>query len=463
MTMPTPGPDDWIPHPKQAAALSCPATELFYGGAAGGGKSDFLLVDFLSLVNKGYGKNYQGILFRRTFPELEDLISRASDLFLPLGAKWNEQKKWYTFPKGERLRFRFCESDRDILHYQGHAYQWVGWDELPQYPTDYPYRYILGSRLRSKHGVPCRCRGTGNPGNVGQVWIKNRFMGEHPESRIWVDPETGLTRCFIKARLEDNPSLYEGDPEYQQRMKVMSPTLYKALREGDWSGRSGQVFEEYHENIHLTKPIVIPDDWGKGCSMDWGYAKPFSIGFWAVSPWGRNYRFREWYGCAPDEPNKGIRKHYGELAKEAWEIASELGIRVMVADSSIWDDLGDGTSIAEAFEAVGFEMIKSHKDRLLGVQRVHMMMQTILQDGKPALQICDKCYAWKRTVPDLVADEKRPEDVDTNLEDHCYDDTRYWLMSEYSEKPHLLKPRTIDPRQAKDDYDPLTYGLEKAE
>lgn len=453
--------EDWIPHPKQAAALSCPATELFYGGAAGGGKSDFLLVDFLHGVNKGFGKHYQGILFRRTYDELDEIITRSFDLYQPLGAVYNQQKKWWTFPNSERIRFRYCESDRDILHYQGHQYQWIGWDELPQYPTDYPYRYMLGSRLRSAHGVPCSCRATGNPGGRGHAWIRNRFIANRDESRIWTDPETELTRCFIKARLEDNPSLMGNDPEYERRMKILNPSLYRAMREGDWNIRAGQVFEEYREGVHTCAPFAIPKDWGIGCSMDWGYAKPFSIGWWAVSPKGRNYRFREWYGCEKDDPDKGIRKDYKEVAKEAWEISAELGCKTMVADSSIWDDRDDGTTIAEAFEAAGFDMVKAHKDRHLGVQRVHSMLNQKLDDGKPALIVSDKCYAWKRTVPDLVADEKDPEDVDTDLEDHIYDETRYWLMSEYSGKPHLLRPFTVsrvDLGTQERDYDPLRHG-----
>ena len=111
----------WEPQPKQQLALSCPAFELFYGGAAGGGKSDFLLMDFLAGCNEGRGA-WRGILFRRTYKELEELIIRAKELYTPLGAYYHKTENVFTFPTGSFLRLRYLERDEDVGSYQGHQY-----------------------------------------------------------------------------------------------------------------------------------------------------------------------------------------------------------------------------------------------------------------------------------------------------------------------------------------------------
>ena len=178
----------WKPQPKQALALSCPAIELFFGGAAGGGKSDFLLADFLQGAAK-YGEDWKGILFRRTTKQLEELQARARQLFKPIGAVYKESKAVWIFPNGATLKMRYLESDKDVENYQGHQYTWVGMDELGNYPTEYCWTFML-SRLRSarsKH-IPCVIRGTANPGGVGHSWIKHRFMDGHEPNKIFSIP-----------------------------------------------------------------------------------------------------------------------------------------------------------------------------------------------------------------------------------------------------------------------------------
>lgn len=259
-------PDDWVPHRgPQTRFLSLTCFEALYGGAAGGGKSDCLLVDATRYVGRGYGPDYQAILFRRTFPELEkSLIVRSHDLYPRLGARYNEQKKLWTFPGGERVLFGYMERDQDRLQYQGAAFQFVGFDEATHFSL-VQYLYLF-SRCRSARGIPCRIRGATNPGGPGHAWVLERFGA-------WLDPEHGqpaasgevryflpddergerqvprgtldgegvaaLGRTFVAAKLEDNPTLF-ADPTYRAALAMLDPVTRAQLRHGNWLAATGK-------------------------------------------------------------------------------------------------------------------------------------------------------------------------------------------------------------------------------
>jgi hypothetical protein len=424
----------WQPQPKQARALSCPAFELLYGGAAGGGKSDFLLIDYLAGVN-AWRKNWKGILFRKSYMELEAIASRAKTLYLPMGAKYNESSTTFIFPTGAYLKLRYLERDSDLEHYQGADFTWVGFDELGNYATDYPWRFMI-SRIRSATGAPCYIRGTANPGGVGHSWIKLRFIDSYTPNQIYTDPETGLTRCFIPSTLGDNHALMANDPGYEHRMKLLPPQLYRAMRFGNWDVFAGQVFEEFTRATHVRKAFPLPPgQWFKFASMDWGYAKPYSIGFWAVNADGRMVRYRELYGCAKDAINVGVKRGATEVAQEAWALAIGDGVTTMVADPAVWSKDDDTPSIAEKFSAEGWTMEKAVNDRVNGILQFHQMLLNKGEDGAPMLLVFETCYDFIRTIPTLLPDKNHPEDIDSKLEDHIYDEARYAIMSQYAKSP----------------------------
>ena len=423
----------WEPQPKQQLALSCPAFELFYGGAAGGGKSDFLLMDFLAGCNEGRGA-WRGILFRRTYKELEELIIRAKELYTPLGAHYHKTENVFTFPTGSFLRLRYLERDDDVGSYQGHQYTWVGFDELGNYATDYCYLYMI-SRLRSAAGLKCYMRATGNPGGVGHSWIKMRFIDGKKPNTIYTD-EMGRTRCFIPSLLDDNRILMKNDPEYEKNLTLLPRYLYEALRYGNWDIVAGAAFEEFRREEHVIKPFALESgQWFKFCAMDWGYAKPFSIGWWAVNSEGRMIRYRELYGCEKGEANKGVKKSASEVAKEAYALSVAEGVTVMVADPAVWSKTDKEASIAEKFEAAGWKMIKANNERINGKMQLHQLLKTKGEDGKPMLLVFDTCFDFIRTIPLLLPSKAHPEDIDTTMEDHIYDETRYAIMSEYARHP----------------------------
>ena len=445
----------WSPQPKQYLALTCPAIELLFGGAAGGGKSDFLLADAFSRASI-YKGGFRGVLFRRSFPQLEELIIRGLELFGD-SAVYYEQKKLFAFRDGGFLKMRFIESDKDVYNYQGHQYSWLGWDELGQYPTDYCYRYMI-SRLRSAKGVPCVIRATANPGGPGNAWIKTRFIDGFDPLAIHTDPETGNTLVFIQSFLADNQALVNNDPGYERRLDALTEHERRALKFGDWDVFAGQVFSEFRKEAHMVKPFTIPAEYVKFAAMDWGYQKPYSIGWYAVDPDGRVIRYREMYGCSPTEPNKGLKKGAREVAAAAWEYSAAEGVSTMIADPACWSKIDDTTSIADSFENIGWTMVKADNARISGLAKIHELMQTIGHDGKPMFLVFNTCYGFARTIPTLVCDPRKPEDVDTTQEDHIYDEVRYAVMSQIAKNPLLVRRAShYQPQQTT--YDPLNYGL----
>lgn len=240
------------PHPKQAQFLAVDTLEALYGGAAGGGKSDALLMAALEYVNV---PGYSALLLRRTFEDLakpDALIPRSKEWLMETDAKWNDQRHQWTFPSGATLSFGYLQHEDDKYHYQGAAYQFVGWDELTQF-TETQYTYLF-SRCRRPSDVspnaalaevPLRIRAASNPGGVGHDWVKERFAidreGGHNESRP-----------FIPARMNDNPSLDQDS--YRTSLSELDLVTRSQLEYGDWDiGATGNVFNrnwwQYYEAL----------------------------------------------------------------------------------------------------------------------------------------------------------------------------------------------------------------------
>lgn len=246
--------EDWAPSERQERFLELSCFEALYGGSAGGGKSDALLVDAASGIGRGYGSGYNAILFRRTFQDLErSLILRSQELYPRLGGVFNATKHSWRFPGGERITFAHMIHERDALDHKSAAYQFIGFDELTSF-TEYQYLYLF-SRARSARGVPCRVRAATNPGDIGHEWVRARWFdwlsrktqrparpGEVRHFKRAGDVEIevprgtpdALGRTFIPARLEDNPHLAANDPEYAARIDAMPRLEREQLRNGDW-------------------------------------------------------------------------------------------------------------------------------------------------------------------------------------------------------------------------------------
>ena len=252
-------------------------------------------------------------------------------------------------------------------------------------------------------------------------------------------------RVFVPAKVQDNPALMRNSPEYVANLASMPPAERAAYLEGSWDSFSGQVFSEWrndpahymdHRWTHVVEPFRIPADWAVWCGLDWGYAKPFAVGWYAVDHDRRLYHIREYYGCARDEsgqtiPNTGVKLEPGAVARKIREIeADDPNLRnrriLRVGDPAIWGS--DGTESIGALmerERVYFE--RGDHARIDGKMQLHHRL-AFDENGVPMLYVFSTCRHFIRTVPNLVYDERDVEDVDTDGEDHIYDSCRYVCM-----------------------------------
>lgn len=425
----------WQPGSKpQFALLTCPVFEVFFGGARGGGKTDGMLGEWVSHADQ-YGEHAIGLMVRRQRTELVETIERSKQLYRPLGWTFHEQDKMWRSPQGARLRFAYLEHDSDADVYQGHSYTRVYVEEVGNFPSQAPIMKLMAT-LRSGAGVPVGMRLTGNPGGAGHTWVKARYIDPAPLGyRVVSDEVTGLQRVYIPSRVTDNRFLGE---DYVQRLRAVgSATLVKAWLEGDWSVVEGAFFDCWDSHKHVVTPFAVPADWLRFRAFDWGSASPFSVGWWAVAgddygsiPRGALVRYREWYGAA--SPNKGLKLTTEEVAAGIRSRDESDKITYAVADPAIFAADG-GPSRAEIFNRHGIYFRPADNKRVStngamgGWDEMRQRLKGI--DGVPMLYVFETCRDFIRTVPSLPHDDKRPEDIDTDAEDHVADEARYACMS----------------------------------
>lgn len=459
----------WSPQPKQAVFMSRFEDEALYGGAAGGGKSDALIAEALRQVEVPY---YRGLIVRRTFPQLEDLIGKSLRLYPKVcpGAKYNESKHVWHFPSGAVLIFGSMPHAKDKYNYQGKPYDFIGFDELTQFTYEL-YDYLAHSRNRPNGpGTRVYVRATANPGGIGHGWVKERFITAAPPLRtVWrtVDvtyPDGHIERkrtssVFVRSTVFDNKILLANDPNYLTRLASMPEAERNALLYGNWDSFNGQVFTEWindsqhyadRKKTHVIAPFHIPDDWAVWRGMDWGYSRPFSVGWYAVDHDRRLYRIRELYGCT-GEPNMGVKWDPAHVADEIKRIESEdpnlKGRRIHgIADPAIFSDSGT-ESVAVTMERRGVTWEPANHERINGKMQLHYRFAFDDRDV-PMLYVFSTNKHFIRTVPNLVYSETDVEDVDTDGEDHIYDECRYICMA------NPIAMRVREPKKIKP-YSPL--------
>ena len=240
----------YIPHKpttKQLAFLLLDNREALYGGAAGGGKSDALLMGALQYVSR---PDYAALLLRRSYTDLAlpgALMDRAREWLMPTDARWNDKSKTWTFPSGATISFGYLEQVGAEYRYQSTEFQYIGFDELTQF-TENQYRYLF-SRLRKRSDVdtPLRMRSASNPGGIGHEWVKQRFIDSD-------SVDNG--RIFISARLPDNPHL--DSDSYMQSLQELDPITRRQLLAGDWTARqAGGLFRREWFAVVEEAPVWI--------------------------------------------------------------------------------------------------------------------------------------------------------------------------------------------------------------
>lgn len=444
----------WAPQPgPQHALMDCPYPLVFFGGARGGGKTDGVLGKWAA-KEAIYGDGLNAIMFRRTTVSSEDAIERSKQIYRPLGATFNESRLFWRMPKGGRVSFRYLETVSDADEWQGRNVSDAWVEEGGLYPLPAPIDRLFGV-LRSSVSVPVQMIITGNPGGPGQHWIRERF-GLFPFPRLplvrRVEINQGvIDAAIIPSRIGDNRALLDADPGYIDRLRLVgSPELVRAWLEGDWSAIEGAFFAEWDERRHAIEPFAVPDGWLKFISMDWGFAAPFSVGWWAVAsdqhgaiPRGALVRYREWYGASG--PQKGLRMTAEEVANGVRDKTPEK-LAYAVLDPSAFTQDG-GPSIAERMSRAGFPAPLRPADNARVAREGHIggwdQMRARLRgtDGIPSLYVFRTCRDFIRTIPALQHDPDKAEDLDTGAEDHVADEARYACMS----RPWV--PRVTSPQK----------------
>lgn len=426
----------WTPTPgAQLKFLTCPIFEALMEGTRGGGKTDTLLMSFAQNVGKGYGPHWRGVLFRQTYPQLADVVAKSRRWFKQLfpKAKFNKAEYFWEFPDGEILFFRYGLTEDDYWNYHGHEYPWLGFEELTNWRTLEFYEAMLSTCRSSFEGMPRMVRATCNPFGKGHAAVKERFqLGDDgaPECTIITDPQ-GRQRTRIHSSLMENHHLLQADPDYIKTLQgLRDPNRRKAWLDGDWDIHVGTFLEGvWDQRKHVVDPFFIPSTWKVWRSMDWGYARPYAVLWFAMDPDGVVYIWRELYG-AGEKDNEGTKEDAAKVARkvkliEEHDERNGFTYRLNLADPSIFAKAGHDRSIAQAFKDGGVrwtEAWNAKGSRVNGAQEIIRL----LSEGR--LKVFRTCKHWLRTVPTLPPSDDNPEDVDTDAEDHAWDATRYGLM-----------------------------------
>lgn len=433
--------------PKQKTFIdSDDIDEILMGGAVGGGKSYAILLFCLKRRMQHPGS--RGIVFRRHYPDLKrTLIAKSNDFFLKVGAKYNQTDHVWKFKNGSVQEFGALETDADVYKYHSAEYDDLCFDEATTF-TQFQFEYMTSRCRTSLPGVKALIRLTSNPGNIGHLWVKQRYIEPaRVQSKWWLEAEKKVL-SFIPARLEDNPALRLNDPTYEDRLRILGDKKFKALRYGDWDVFEGQFFNEWTPR-HVLDYNRIPDTHSrKFLSMDWGYSSPAAIYWWEVTTSGRIFIYRELYvtRLSPKELAEAIcncspkEERYQGLwgPPEIWGKEIELE--------------GGGQPIQKLMQTVfnklrpDIIMQKSNNARVPGWQKLREYLRPA-QDGFPWLQFSPCCENAIRTIPMMIHDEHKVEDLDTDGEDHAPDSVRYGIVSLQTIPKVSLNPwgvQTID-------------------
>ena len=463
----------WKPTPRQAAFLAVPDTvfEVMYGGAAGGGKSEALLN--LPIVKQFYEHpRFKGIIFRRTYPELEaELIVRSisQGLYEGTGAVYNKEKKRWQWKSGAIMQFGHLEYDSDVRKYDSAEYNLVCFDELTSF-TEYQYLYMFSRCRSSDPNLPSIIRSGTNPGNVGHAWVRSRFVEPCSTGNVILrDEKSTLKRIFIPSKVQDNPHLMKNDPQYINRLQGMAEKDRRAKLDGDWYTFSGQVFDDYREEqfpgepenaVHVVDEFEIPSWWPKVLSIDWGY-EALTYALWsAIAPNGRVYLYREY-----------AVKHakISQWATDIGRMSTHEQFSDVVICQSAGQQRGDDLTIAQQFEKYSglrprlsvnehgsriasklliqeylrwrarpkrkipaedySQEIANSILRMSGLESYKEYLQSFEdepeEDNLPRLQIFRSLEVLRKTIPLCVYDDDHKEDVAEFSGDDPYDCLRY--------------------------------------
>lgn len=437
-----------VPSEKQYIFETAKQRYVAYGGARGGGKSWAVRDKAIRLCARWPG--IKVLILRRTMPELINNHIEPLKQILGKAATYNTTEKVFRFPNGSRLQMGYCDCDADADRFQGAEYDVIFFDEACLLPEEWINK--IDKAVRGVNSFPKRSYFTLNPGGVSHGYFKRLFVDKVYKANE--DPEKYF---FVQALVTDNKALMAAQPDYIKGLEALPQHLKEMWLYGSWDIYEGQFFEDYADTprsdkcaeagltkeeateqwkwTHVIKPFDLNVGQRRGWqiyrSYDFGYGKPFSVGWYAVDYEGTIFRILEFYGCT-GEPNEGLKwspdRQFAEVARIEHEHPWLRDRQILgVADPSIWDT-SRGESVAESAARYGITFTPGDNNRIAGWMQFHYRLQ-FDANGYSRFYVFDTCKEFRRTIPLLQYSKTRPEDLDTNMEDHIADEARYLFMA----------------------------------
>lgn len=416
---------------KQKAFIRATATEVLFGGAAGGGKSYGQLIDaFLYALTYPASKQ---LILRRTYAELEKSLIRVSLALFPREVyTYHATAHTGRFKNGSLIDFGYCATENDVFQYQSAEYDVVRFDELTHF-TEFQYLYLI-SRVRGANGYPKQIKSSTNPGGVGHGWVKARFVDPAPPATEFV-AEDGGTRIFIPSKIDDNQFLARHDPDYKRRLMALPEREQKALLHGDWNIFEGQYFTEFSYEVHTCDPIALPAEWRRYRTIDYGLDRLACL--WIAVDGERNvYVYREL--CESDLIVSRAAEKILDHTPQGEQIYATL------APPDLWARSQEsGRSKALLFGEHGLRFTKTANDRETGWLSVKELLR-LTGEGRARLHIFRTCTELIRCLPMLQTDPLRPTDTLTEPHaiTHAPDALRGFAIY-YSRPSEAPAPKTV--------------------
>lgn len=427
------------PKQKQALNVSEHTSVTFYGGAKGGGKSH--LIRARQVKRRLTFPGSTGLILRKTYPELLDNHILKFFKEYPETYRWyNKAEKKIYWPNGSVTTFSYLQHTNDVYTYQGREFDDIDIDEITQH-TEEVFKVLRTSNRTTRTDLKPTMMLTGNPGGIGHAWAKRIFI-----DRDFLPDENPNDFAFVQAKVWDNDALMKADPDYVKKLEDLPDNLRKAYLDGDWDIFEGQFFNEWRKDRHVIEPFEIPVAWRKWFGYDYGYANPMACEWVAKDFDGRIYVFRELYKKQLSEADQ---------ADQISQLSDADNLLFGLCDPSIFINTrhdGDpvkNDAISEYFLKRGLPIQPANNNRQSGWARV----RRYLADGPackyhrdlgwetcPMLHVFTNCSDLVRTLPQAIFDDKKPEDLNTEGEDHALDALRYALMGA-PEPPNDLKTK----------------------
>jgi len=398
-------------NPKQKLFFESRAKYTAYGGARGGGKT--WGVRFKSIMLAFRYNGIKILILRRTYPELERSYVREMRPLLSGLATYHAQDKYFAFPNGSVIEFGYCQSESDVLQYQGQEFDVIFIDEATQF-TEYQFQ-TLTACVRGANNFPHRMYLTCNPGGVGHEWVKRLFI-----TRKYTASERPEDYVFIQALVYDNTVLQEKDPEYVRQLENLPEGgLREMWLNGNWDIFAGQYFSEFDRSIHVCEPFTIPEHWNRYRAMDYGL--DMAAFLWiAVDEDGHKYVYREYA-----EEDKSIP----ECCKAVKDLSGNETYIYTAAPDDMWGRTADnGRRKADLFSENGIDLLKVSRDREAGWLAIKNALA--VKDGTSDLKIFSNCAGLIECLPALQRSPKKPTDCMTEPHEitHLPDALRYFCL-----------------------------------